>query len=163
MQTPFLKFSLVSLCILLFLRIFVLEFISIIHNFGLPACLVALFYYFNEKNRSSMANLNKYLLTILVPLVVLIVAQKTISGDSEKYHLNESFLSWMILLIYLGGISPLPWYHVSAITSGSYLLFIIRMWLHFGIENVRNDVYIHFLTVVIIIGMIVRTKESLDR
>ena len=69
----------------------------------------------------------------------------------------------MILLIYLGAISPMSWYHVSAITFGSYLLFVFRMWIHFGLSNVRNDVYIHFLTVVIIIGIIVRTKESLDR
>jgi hypothetical protein len=56
-----------------------------------------------------MANLNKYLLSILVPLVVLVVAQKTISHSPDKYYLNESFLSWMILVIYLAFIPPLSW------------------------------------------------------
>lgn len=162
MQKPFLLFCLISLSILMFLRIFILEFVNIVHSFGLPFCLVLLFYYFNERNKV-MKNLNAYLLTILVPLVVLIVAQKTITQSPDIYHLNESFLSWMILLIYLGAISPLPWYQVTLITFLSFLLFYLRLWSHFGVSKIRNDVYIHFLTVIIIIGIIVRSKESLDR
>jgi hypothetical protein len=78
MQGPFLTFCCYSLSLLLFMRIFVLEFVNIMHSLLLPAALVILFFYFKEKNKDS-ANLNKYLLMILVPLVVLIVAQKTIS------------------------------------------------------------------------------------
>ena len=78
MQGPFLTFCCYSLSLLLFMRIFVLEFVNIMHSLLLPAALVILFYYFREKNNYS-ANLNKYMLMILVPLVVLIVAQKTIS------------------------------------------------------------------------------------
>lgn len=50
MQRPFLQFCFVSLCILLFMRIFVLQYVNIIHSYGLPSCLVLLFWYFNEKN-----------------------------------------------------------------------------------------------------------------
>jgi len=67
-----------------------------------------MFYYFKVKNKQ-MANLNKYLLSILVPFVALVTAQKTISLSPDKYFLNESFLSLMILMIYLAFISPLSW------------------------------------------------------
>lgn len=78
MQGPFLTFCCYSLALLLFLRIFVLEFVNFMHSLLLPAALVIMFFYFREKNNYS-SNLNKYMLLILVPLVVLIVAQKTIS------------------------------------------------------------------------------------
>jgi hypothetical protein len=78
MQGPFLTFCCYSLGLLLFLRIFVLEFVNFMHSLLLPAALVVMFFYFREKNNYS-SNLNKYMLMILVPSVVLIVAQKTIS------------------------------------------------------------------------------------
>ena len=162
MQKPFLKFCLISLSILLFLRVFVLEFVNIVHSCALPICLVLLFWFFNERNEEAN-NLNVYLLIILVPSVVLIVAQKTISQSPALYHLNESFLSWLILLIYLDMISFLAWYQVTCITIGSFLLFYLRLVCHFGQAKIRNDLYIHFLTVIIIIAIIVRAKESLDR
>ena len=108
MQGPFLTFCVINLSLLLFLRVFVLQFVNIMHSLILPTLLVTMFYYFKVKNKL-MANLNKYLLSILVPLVVLVVAQKTISHSPDKYYLNESFLSWMILVIYLAFISPLSW------------------------------------------------------
>lgn len=73
MQGPFLMFSLTTLGILLFLRIFVLQFINIIHSYILPAALVILFWFFLQLNKRR-SDLNFYMLTVLVPLVVLIVA-----------------------------------------------------------------------------------------
>ena len=69
----------------------------------------------------------------------------------------------MVLVIYLGAISPLQWHKVMGITSGSFLLFTLRLWTHYGPYKIRDDLYIHFLTVVVIIGIIVRSKELLDR
>jgi hypothetical protein len=43
------------------------------HSLILPTMLVTMFYYFKVKNKQ-MANLNKYLLSILVPFVVLVTA-----------------------------------------------------------------------------------------
>ena len=103
------------------------------------------------------------MLTILIPAVILIVAQKTISQSPDLYHLNESFVSWLIMLIFLGFISPLPWYKVLFITIISFMIFYIRIAMHFGVANIRNDLYVHFTVVVFIIGIIVRQKESLDR
>ena len=131
MQSPFLKFSCYSLSLLVFLRIFVLQFVNAIHSYILPVCLLLLFIYFRDLNYRSK-DLNFYLLTILVPLVVLIVAQKTISQSPDLYHLSESFISWLILLYYFGFISPLPWYKVSMISSVSFLLFYSRILSHFG-------------------------------
>ncbi|TNV86645.1 hypothetical protein FGO68_gene11630 [Halteria grandinella] len=162
MQGPFLNFCFYSLCFLLFLRVFVLEFVNIMHSLALPTFLVLLFFFFKEKNKT-MSSLNQYLLQILVPLVVLIVAQKTISQSPDTYHLNESFLSWLVLVIFLGVISPLAWQKVIALVMISSGLFIIRLWIHFGMSRIRDDLYIHFITVVTIIGIIVRSKESLDR
>lgn len=162
MQGPFLTFCFYSLCVLLFLRIFILPYVNIIHSYVLPLCLVLLFRYFRVKN-NLMANLNMYLLSILVPLVVLIVAQKTISQSPQLYHLNESFTSWMVLAISLGVISPLPWKKVTGITAGSFIIFTLRLWSHYGAGKIRDDLYVHFFSVVIIIGIIVRTKEKLDR
>ena len=73
MQGPFLSFCCYSLCLLLFLRIFILEFVNIMHSIILPTVLVLLFLFFKEKN-NTMDNLNTYMLTILVPIVVLVVA-----------------------------------------------------------------------------------------
>ena len=155
MLKPFLQLSLMNLSLLLFMRIFVFQFVNIIHSYCLPACLVFLFWYFNELNKKQ-ANLNTYMLTILIPVVVLIVAQKTISQSPELYHLNESFVSWLIMLIFLGFISPLAWYKVVGISVLSFMLFYIRIVMHFGVANIRNDLYVHFTTVVFIIGIIVR-------
>jgi hypothetical protein len=162
MQGPFLTYCLVSLCILLFLRVFILEFVNITHSIALPTFLVVLFWLFREGNRR-LANLNVWLLAVLSPLVVLIVAQKTISQSPAVYHLNESFLSWLVLLIYLSLISPLEWRKVVALSVGSLVLFTGRLWLHYGASGIRDDLYIHFLSAVMIIGIIVRAKEALDR
>lgn len=151
-----------SLVLLVFLRIFVLEFINIIHSYCLPICLLLLFWFFNEQNKKR-TDLNFYLLSILVPGVVLIVAQKTIAQSPEVYHLNESFISWMILLYFFSFISPIPWYKVSIISALSFLIFYIRILNHFGVEKVRNDLYIHFFVTVVILSIIVRQKEALDR
>jgi hypothetical protein len=121
-----------------------------------------MFYYFKVKNKQ-MANLNKYLLSILVPFVVLVTAQKTISLSPDKYFLNESFLSWMILVIYLAFISPLSWQKSVGITALSFILFAVRLWSHYGIGKIRDDLYIHFVSVLLIICIIVRSKETLDR
>lgn len=73
MQGPFLNFCFLSLSLLLFLRIFVLEFVNVTHSLLLPTFLVLMFFFFKVKN-DQMANLNKYLLMFLVPMVVLVVA-----------------------------------------------------------------------------------------
>lgn len=52
---------------------------------------------------------------------------------------------------------------MAGITGASFLLFVIRLWIHYGITKIRDDLYIHFITVVVIIGIIVRSKEGLDR
>ena len=132
------------------------------HSLILPTMLVTMFYYFKVKNKQ-MANLNKYLLSILVPFVALVTAQKTISLSPDKYFLNESFLSLMILMIYLAFISPLSWQKSVGITAMSFLLFTGRLWSHYGIGKIRDDLYIHFVSVLLIISIIVRSKETLDR
>jgi len=43
------------------------------------------------------------------------------------------------------------------------MVFVTRLWLHYGITNIRDDLYIHFMSVLIIIGIIVRSKEAQDR
>lgn len=126
MQGPFLSFCCYSLCLLLFLRIFILEFVNIMHSIILPTLLVLLFLFFKEMN-NTMVNLNIYMLTILVPIVVLVVAQKTISQSPDVYYMNESFISWLVLVIYLATISPMRWPKVAGITGSSFLLFIIRL------------------------------------
>lgn len=40
------------------------------------------------------------------------------------------------------------------------MIFAARLWLHYGITKIRDDLYIHFLSVLIIIGIIVRSKEA---
>lgn len=162
MQVPFLTFCLVSVSALLFLRVFILQFVNIMHSLALPSFLVLLFYYFRERNKT-MANLNFYLLTILLPLVVLVVAQKTISQSPDTYHLNESFLSWLVLAISLCGISPLPWTQVAGIIAVNLSIFTLRLWSHYGLAKIRDDLYVHFISCLMVISIIVRAKEALDR
>lgn len=162
MQGPFLEFCFIALCVLLFLRVFVLEYVNVMHSLALPSFLVLLFYCFKEKNKE-MENLNIYLLAILLPLVILIVAEKTISQSPEHYSLNESFLSWLVLAIYLSVISPLAWEKVIGIIGGCLTLFVLRLWSHYGLSKVGDDLYIHFVSVLMIIGIILKSKEALDR
>ena len=96
MQMTLFKVFMVTLSCLLFSRIFILEYVSIVHSYILPSFLWLLFWYIKEKNKH-MPTLNTYLLAILSPLVVLTVAQKIIIHSPGEYRLNESFCSWMIL------------------------------------------------------------------
>ena len=139
-----------------------LEYVNVMHSLALPSFLVLLFYCFKEKNKE-MENLNIYLLAILLPLVILIVAEKTISQSPEHYSLNESFLSWLVLAIYLSVISPLAWEKVIGIIGGCLTLFVLRLWSHYGLSKVGDDLYIHFVSVLMIIGIILKSKEALDR
>jgi len=69
----------------------------------------------------------------------------------------------MILVVYLAFISPLPWQKSVGITAASFAVFAARLWSHYGIAKIKDDLYIHFSSVVLIISIIVRSKESLDR
>lgn len=69
----------------------------------------------------------------------------------------------MILAVYLAFISPLSWQKSVCITAVSFILFALRLWSHYGIGKIRDDLYIHFISVLMIIAIIVRSKEALDR
>lgn len=162
MQTPFLKFCLFSSSMNMLLRLLVLEYVDIIHSFCLPVCLLLLFVFFHYQNKLGQ-NSNFYLLCILVPCIALIVAQKTIAYNQEFYQLNESFISWLILLYYLGFISPIPWYKVSFYTLVSFHIFYIRLLAFYGIKELKNDLYVHLILTLVILTMLLRLKETLDR
>lgn len=75
LQEPFLKYCLIALCILLFLRMCIFEYTNMSRSYILPGTLVAIFWYAYEKNKVSTV-LNYYLITLLVPLVVYVSAEK---------------------------------------------------------------------------------------
>jgi hypothetical protein len=120
--------------------------------------LVLLFYYFKKKN---IPKVNKPILIFLLPLVVLIVAEKTITQSPSAYQFNESFLSWTVLALSIAFTSPLPCHQVVGFLAMSFFLYIGRMWLHY--EKIRDDLYVHSISSLIVISIMVRSKESFDR
>lgn len=66
-------------------------------------------------------------------------------------------------MLYLGLISPLSWKRVLTTAAASFILFTLRLWSHYGMTRIRDDLYIHFVTVVTIVGIIVKSKEAFDR
>ena len=57
--------------------------------------------------------------------------------------------------------SALPWYKVVGMLSLCFVLYIGRMWIHY--ELIRDDLYVHSASVLIVIAIMVRSKEAFDR
>ena len=61
---------------------------------------ITLAYYINKKT----TQMKHYFHMIVIPFVGLLTARKTISQHNSKFFLNESFASWLIMMIF-GGFS----------------------------------------------------------
>jgi hypothetical protein len=48
-----------------------------------------------------------YFHLVVVPLVGLLTAKKSISQNIDKFYLNESFASWLVMLIFGGFACPM--------------------------------------------------------
>ena len=57
----------------------------------------------------------------------------------------------------------MPWLRVTIITILAFILFYLRMVSYYGVAQIGNDLYVHFLAVIIYISVMVYTKELLDR
>jgi hypothetical protein len=90
-------------------RILILRSSNAILDLILPFVImmfITLLYYIN-KNTNQMKH---YFHIICIPLVGLLTARKTVSQDAYRFFLNESFASWLIMMIFGSFSSPNQWY-----------------------------------------------------
>jgi hypothetical protein len=86
-------------------RILILRSSNAILDLILPFVImmfIALVYYIN-KNTNQMKH---YFHIVCIPLVGLLSARKTISQNYSHFFLNESFASWLIMMIFGSFSSP---------------------------------------------------------
>lgn len=86
-----------------FIRVMILENRNALLDLILPfmiTCFIAIVFVINKKSKSFA----KYFHAIVTPLVGLLTAQKTLTQNREHFYINESFASWLLLMIF-GGFS----------------------------------------------------------
>jgi len=65
-----------------------------------------------------------YFHVVAVPLVGLLTARKTISQNAQRFYLNESFATWLIMMMFGGFSSTMQWYSVVTVNIICFSLFI---------------------------------------
>ena len=83
------------------LRIIILESKDIILDIVLPFTIFAFIsgmYLINKRTKS----MKHYFHRFVIPIVGVLSARKTISQNKDHFYLNESFASWLIMVIFAG-------------------------------------------------------------
>ena len=104
-----------------------------------------------------------YFHVIVVPVVALLTAKKTIAQNDTKFFLNESFASWLIMMIYGGFSSTMHWYTVVTINIACFCFYILIIFNFYGIKGVGNDFYVHIPTTIIFSACLMRMNEINQR
>jgi len=117
--------------------------------------LIATLYFINKRSTS----LKHYFHIFVIPVVGLLTARKTISQNSSHFYLNESFASWLIMMMYGGFSATMQWYSVVAINFFCFTVYITIVFRHYGVTGVGNDFYVHITTTIIFSACLIRMNE----
>ena len=98
-----------------------------------------------------------------IPLVGMLTAKKTLVQNDIHFYLNESFASWLIMIMFGGLSSTMQWYQVVFINLGCFILYITIVFHHYGVEGVGKDFYIHITTAFIGSACLIRMNELNQR
>jgi hypothetical protein len=67
---------------------------------------ISIIYVINKQSKSFV----KFFHVAVVPFVGVLTAKKTLSQNLEQHYINESFASWLVLMIFGGFSSSMQWY-----------------------------------------------------
>lgn len=140
------------------LRLLVLESKDAILDLILPFIIfvfIACMFFVNKRTTL----LKHYFHGFVVPIVGLLSARKTISQNKDHFYLNESFASWLIMMMFGGFASTMQWYMVAAINMFCFITYIVIIFRYYGFQGVGNDFYVHITTTVIFSACLVRMNE----
>ena len=96
---------------------------------------------------------------VCIPTVGILTAFKTIAQNKKYFYLNESFASWILMMLLGAFSSKLQWYQVVAINCVCFNTYIIVVFYYYGINNINNDFFVHIPTVIIISTCLIRMNE----
>jgi hypothetical protein len=95
----FFDVALLGISIAFMLRVVLMESKNTILDLVLPFvifCVISTLYFVNKNTKKMMY----YFHACVIPLVGLLTARKTIVQNNEHFYLNESFASWLIMLMF---------------------------------------------------------------
>lgn len=81
------------------IRVVLLESRNTILDLILPFTIffvIAILYFVNQRT----SKVKHYFHAVVVPLVGLLSARKTMSQNREHFYLNESFASWLVMILF---------------------------------------------------------------
>lgn len=154
----FLDVALTGISSAFFLRVIILESKNYYLDLILPFLIMVLILALWVTNKR-WKELKHYFHALVVPIVGLLTARKTIAQNNERFYLNESFASWLIMMMFGGFASTMQWYSVVAINILCYLVYYLMVYRNYGASGFGNDFYIHMFTTVIFSACLIRMNE----
>lgn len=97
---------------------------------------------------------------VAVPTIGILTARKSISQYSDKFYLNESFASWLIVLLIGSFTSSQQWYKVVGINVLCFLVQFIIICNFYGLSGIQNDYFIHITTCLTLSSVLIRINEA---
>ena len=73
--------------------------------------------------------------------------------------MNESFASWLIMMMFGGFSSPMQWYSIVAINFVCFAAYITLIFKEYGTQGIGNDFYVHMTTTIIFSACLIRMNE----
>lgn len=117
--------------------------------------LIAILYFVNKRTKTP----KHYFHNLLIPAVCLLTARKTIAQNDQRFYLNESFASWLIMMVFTGIASTMQWYTVVAVNFFCFVIYLGIIFRHYGSSGVGNDLYVHMITSFIFSSCLIRINE----
>ena len=102
----FLDVALTGISSAFFLRVIILESKNYYLDLILPFLIMVLILALWVTNKR-WKELKHYFHAVVVPIVGLLTARKTIAQNNERFYLNESFASWLIMMMFGGFASTM--------------------------------------------------------
>ena len=139
-------------------RMLFLQSVNTILDMILPFVIMMLISFLYQFNKRS-PQLKHYFHVVVIPIVGMLSAKKSISQNQEHFYLNESFASWLIMMMFSGFSSPMQWYSVVAINFMCFLAYIVMVFNEYGTKGIGNDFYVHITTTIIFSACLTRMNE----
>jgi hypothetical protein len=117
---------------------------------------ITLIYVINKQSKQFV----KFFHVIVIPLVGVLTAKKTISQDIDQHYINESFASWLVLMIFGGFSSSMQWYQSVAINVLCFFGYIAIVVNQYGLKGIGNDAYVHLVTAIIFSAALIKMNEE---
>lgn len=118
---------------------------------------IAIIYILNKQTTV----VKNYFHALVIPLVGLLSARKSISQNDQHYYINGSFASWLVMIVYTSFISPLEWHKTAFINLLSFMMYFAIVKNFYGV--IDNDFFIHVPTAFLLITQLVKMNEFNNR